>query len=202
VKSAYLRTFQSTQLRLRFFRLFQNLWRFGRSYNNKKYSNLDFLPPPFFPDFYSIYIYFPYERNTFWGLFKIKFSVTCGVRLAVALLPCAEPRLASRGGTLLSHARRYKASRPTASCPSAASTLAWLSVPSPPSLACTGRRRSRFPLFLVQVFVTNRAHRRSSRGSLAVAVPPVAAAAVYSERRIGEDPPPSSTALAPLPPLP
>jgi hypothetical protein len=89
-----------------------------------------------------------------------------------------------------------------------------VSASSPPSHACTGRRRSRLPPFPAQaaerragappssVAFLRFPHRCSSRGSLAAAVPPVFAAAVYSEQCVGDDPLLSSTALAPLAPLP
>jgi hypothetical protein len=71
LKSVYISTIQSTQLRLGIFWVIQNLWRFGRSCNNEKCSKLELLPPRIFSDFYSFYRYFSHAKIWFQDLFEI-----------------------------------------------------------------------------------------------------------------------------------
>jgi hypothetical protein len=70
MQSAYVSTFQSTQIGLKNIGLIQNPWIIGRSVNNKKCSKFDFLPPQNFADFSQVLAIFPRWKSVL-SLFQI-----------------------------------------------------------------------------------------------------------------------------------
>jgi hypothetical protein len=81
----------------------QNLWinsKFVKNWKKcqqKKCFKLDLLPPRFFPEFYSLLIYFSHTKNGFLGLIKIGIQPTRGAHLSAAV-PGTSLWLAVMGG--------------------------------------------------------------------------------------------------------
>jgi hypothetical protein len=120
LQSTYMSTNQSNQFWLGIFWSFQNLWRFGRSYNNESVPNLisyhyEFFW--FFPHFISIFLA---RKSIFRNFWKWKKVLTCGAWLSVPLAPRVASWLALWGGGVrTSRCHGYKTHDPTVPLPAA-----------------------------------------------------------------------------------
>jgi hypothetical protein len=71
--------------------IIQNPWWFRRHCNTKKCYKLDFLPPQYFPDFYSFCRYFSCALNPFSGCKLNPLPLTCGAYLSATFSSCMGP---------------------------------------------------------------------------------------------------------------